>query len=152
MAQALAAAHRKGVCHRDLKPGNVMLTKTGAKLLDFGLAKVGSAVAAQGPGVSLSMLPTHAVDLTQKGTVLGTVQYMSPEQLQGKDADARSDIFAFGAVLYEMTTGRKAFEGKSVASVFCSHPRFRADAHRDAAAGEPSAARPARSQVPGEGP
>jgi eukaryotic-like serine/threonine-protein kinase len=117
IAQALAAAHRKGVSHRDLKPSNVMLTKTGAKLLDFGLAKVGPVAGPQGPGVSLSMLPTHALDITQKGTVLGTFQYMSPEQVQGKDADTRSDIFAFGAVLYEMATGRKAFEGKSPASV-----------------------------------
>ncbi len=117
VAQALAAAHRQTVYHRDLKPGNVMLTKTGAKLLDFGLAKVGPAVAAPGPGVSLSVLPTQALDLTLKGTVLGTFYYMAPEQLQGKPADARSDLFAFGAVLYEMATGRKAFDGKSVASV-----------------------------------
>ncbi len=118
MAQALAAAHRQLVYHRDLKPANVMLTRAGAKLLDFGLAKMG--VGGQGPGaggMTLSVLPTQALDLTQKGAVMGTYQYMAPEQIQGKDADARSDIFAFGAVLYEMATGRKAFEGKSVASV-----------------------------------
>jgi len=124
IADALAQAHRKGVFHRDLKPGNVMLTKSGAKLLDFGLAKMVAKSGAPAPGsasggqrISVSMLPTQAVDLTQKGAVMGTYQYMAPEQLQGQEADARSDLFAFGAVLYEMATGRKAFEGKSVASV-----------------------------------
>ena len=114
MAEALAAAHREGVFHRDLKPGNVMLTKTGSKLLDFGLAKLREPAAGAG---GLSTLPTQAMELTQKGTILGTIQYMAPEQLEGKETDARSDLFAFGAVLYEMATGRKAFEGKSHASV-----------------------------------
>ena len=112
IAEALADAHRHGVFHRDLKPGNVILTKAGAKLLDFGLAKMREGV--PGPaGVTVG--PTK--DLTQAGSILGTVQYMAPEQLEGKDADARSDLFAFGAVLYEMLTGRKAFSGNSAASL-----------------------------------
>ncbi|HYK41271.1 MAG TPA: protein kinase [Thermoanaerobaculia bacterium] len=117
IADALEKAHRQGIIHRDLKPANVMLTKSGVKLLDFGLAK---AVAAMSPNSSMTALPTVAPNLTQAGTILGTFQYMSPEQLEGKDADARSDIFAFGAVLYEMATGRKAFEGKSQASLIGS--------------------------------
>src|SRR5512132_1675716 len=117
IADALEKAHRQGIIHRDLKPANVMLTKSGVKLLDFGLAK---AVAAVTPNSSMTALPTVAPNLTQAGTILGTFQYMSPEQLEGKEADARSDIFAFGAVLYEMATGRKAFEGKSQASLIGS--------------------------------
>jgi serine/threonine-protein kinase len=114
IADALSSAHRHGIVHRDLKPGNVMLTKAGAKLLDFGLAKAsGSPI----PGAGLSMLPTTPPNLTAQGTILGTFKYMAPEQLDGKEADVRSDIFAFGSVLYEMITGRKAFEGKSQASL-----------------------------------
>jgi len=116
IAEALAAAHRAGIVHRDLKPGNVMLTRTGAKLLDFGLAKA-AAPAVAGP---LSMLPTTPPGLTQQGTILGTFQYMAPEQLEGRDADARSDIFALGAVLYEMLTGRKAFEAPSHAGLIAA--------------------------------
>jgi Tol biopolymer transport system component len=116
IADALAVAHRAGIVHRDLKPGNVMLTKSGAKLLDFGLAKTG-APAATG---SLSMLPTAPPNLTQQGAILGTFQYMAPEQLEGKDADARTDIFAFGTLLYEMVTGKKAFEGTSQASLIAA--------------------------------
>jgi Tol biopolymer transport system component len=121
IADALDKAHRQGIVHRDLKPGNVMLTKSGVKLLDFGLAK---AVAPVGKQSGLTSLPTMAggtgQNLTEAGTILGTFQYMAPEQLEGKEADARSDIFAFGAVLYEMATGRKAFSGKSQASLIGS--------------------------------
>jgi WD40 repeat protein len=119
IAEALDKAHRQGIVHRDLKPGNVMLTKSGVKLLDFGLAKVMAPAEAKS---GLTSLPTMAgaPNLTQQGSILGTFQYMAPEQLEGGEADARSDIFAFGAVLYEMATGRKAFSGKSQASLISS--------------------------------
>jgi hypothetical protein len=120
VADALDKAHRKGIVHRDLKPGNIMLTRSGgpsgptiAKLLDFGLAKLQPA----GSGAGLSMAVTIDAPLTGHGTILGTLQYMAPEQLEGKDADARTDIFAFGTVLYETIAGRKAFEGASQASL-----------------------------------
>jgi serine/threonine protein kinase/Tol biopolymer transport system component len=115
ITMALAEAHKRGVFHRDLKPGNIMLTKTGAKLLDFGLAKLARAEVA--PGAEQA---TMSEALTGQGTILGTLPYMAPEQLEGKDADARSDIFAFGAVLYEMLTGRRAFEGKTQASLMAA--------------------------------
>jgi Tol biopolymer transport system component/tRNA A-37 threonylcarbamoyl transferase component Bud32 len=121
IAGALDAAHKAGIVHRDLKPGNIMLTKSGVKLLDFGLAKLhvppAQAVSA------VTSLPTalqESQPLTTHGTILGTFQYMSPEQLEGREADARSDLFAFGCVLYEMLTGRKAFSGKSQASLIGS--------------------------------
>ncbi len=117
IADALAAAHKAGIIHRDLKPGNIMVTASGVKLLDFGLAKpVITLVSAAG----MSMLPTTPGDVTVKGTILGTFQYMAPEQLEGEDADRRTDIFAFGAVLYEMLAGRAAFSGKTHASLISS--------------------------------
>ena len=117
VAGALDVAHRKGIIHRDLKPANIMLTSTGAKLLDFGLAKMAVEAAPAGTNTSL---PTIAQTLTTEGTILGTFQYMSPEQLEGKESDARSDIFAFGATLYEMITWRKAFQGPSQASLIAA--------------------------------
>lgn len=116
IADALEKAHRQGLIHRDLKPSNVMLTKGGAKLLDFGLAKVKQEAR---PGPTLPVLPTNA-DVTEKGMILGTLQYMSPEQLEGQEAGTCSDIFSFGAVLYEMLTGRKAFQGRSQSSLIAA--------------------------------
>jgi serine/threonine protein kinase len=122
IAEALDRAHRAGIVHRDLKPGNVMITADGVKLLDFGLAKASdrvdsaSSLIVTQPGTEAS----PDTPLTAEGTILGTFQYMAPEQLEGAEADTRSDIFAFGSVLYEMATGRKAFQGKSQASLIAS--------------------------------
>jgi eukaryotic-like serine/threonine-protein kinase len=112
IAGALDRAHRAGIVHRDLKPGNIMLTKDGAKLLDFGLAKL-----RPGQGLVDRSSLTRTAAVTRAGTVLGTLPYMAPEQLEGQEADARTDLFAFGAILYEMLTGRKAFEGRSASSL-----------------------------------
>jgi Tol biopolymer transport system component len=121
ICEGLDKAHRCGVVHRDLKPGNIMLTKVGAKLMDFGLAKASVASAAAASNLTMtSATPPGSHPLTAQGTVVGTFQYMSPEQVEGKPADARSDIFALGAVLYEMTTGRRAFEGKTATSAMAA--------------------------------
>ena len=112
ICDALDAAHKKNITHRDLKPANILVTKSGVKLLDFGLAKIGPAIKADDATMTMA--------LTGKGEILGTLFYMSPEQLQGQDADARSDIFAFGLVLYEMLTGKRAFDGSSQASVIAA--------------------------------
>src|SRR5579864_6980485 len=117
IADALDKAHRHGIIHRDLKPGNIMLTKSGAKLLDFGLAKLqGEASFA----TAATEMTVEAKRLTTEGMLVGTFQYMAPEQLEGKEPDARSDIFAFGAVLYEMLCGKPAFAGKTKASVIAA--------------------------------
>src|SRR5215472_7659716 len=108
IADALDKAHRAGIIHRDLKPSNIMLTPTGAKLLDFGLAKPASAL------IDVAMTATKMeTPVTEQGTIVGTFQYMSPEQVEGSELDGRSDIFSLGAVLYEMVTGQRAFQGKS---------------------------------------
>ena len=109
ICDALDAAHKKNITHRDLKPANILITKQGIKLLDFGLAKVGPVVGADEATMTMA--------LTGKGQILGTLMYMSPEQINGQEADARSDIFSFGLVLYEMLTGKRAFEGSTPASV-----------------------------------
>src|SRR6202140_3901939 len=128
VAESLAVAHRQGIVHRDLKPGNIMLTQGGAKLMDFGLAKpLGLQTTGTGSGSAPSFTaartlsgPSPVSPLTSAGSIIGTIQYMSPEQIEGKEADARSDIFAFGAVLYEMVTGKRPFAGKSQISLASS--------------------------------
>lgn len=113
IAEALDKAHRSGIVHRDLKPGNIMLTGSGVKLLDFGLAKPATVMS----GATVSAAPMRSSPVTEEGTIVGTFRYMSPEQVEGKEVDGRSDIFSLGAVMYEMVTGKRAFEGKSQYSV-----------------------------------
>jgi Tol biopolymer transport system component len=120
ICEGLGTAHRNGVVHRDLKPGNIMLTKTGAKLMDFGLAKPVSITSSPSGLTATSATPGKSHPLTMQGTVVGTLQYMSPEQIEGKEADTRSDIFSLGCVLYEMATGKRPFEGKSAASIMAA--------------------------------
>ena len=124
IADALDCAHRAGVVHRDLKPGNVMLSRAGAKLMDFGLARAGSAIrvspTSHDAATAIAQSPTIAQPLTAHGALVGTFQYMSPEQLEGREADARSDLWSLGCVLYEMATGKRAFAGESHASLISS--------------------------------
>jgi len=118
IASALEAAHDQGIVHRDLKPDNVMLTKSGAKLLDFGLAKTADGL--EGTADSVTSLPTENRPLTEEGSILGTLHYMAPEQLDGTEADTRTDIFALGTILYEMATGQRAFEAKGRATLIAA--------------------------------
>ena len=148
IADALTAAHRVGIVHRDLKPGNIILTRTGAKLLDFGLAKPAY------PGIAgeASLQPTTPVFARHRArAIVGTLQYMAPEQLEGANADARTDIFAFGAIVYEMLTGRKAFEGKSQAGLIAAIMQGEPPDHHRRAAAHTAGPRSHRQDMSGEG-
>ena len=144
IADALEAAHRQGIVHRDLKPANVMLTKSGAKVLDFGLA------ARRAPATDRRSIPQPDASkgLTVEGRVLGTVPYMSPEQLQGKPTDVRTDIFAFGALAYETVTGKRAFDAESQADLIGAILKDDPAPIATAAPGCPAAARSGACPVP----
>src|SRR5579863_1608629 len=121
IADALSAAHAKGVIHRDLKPANIILTRSDVKVLDFGLAKLGSAKFGSSPsGTGSSEIATRTEPMTESGSIVGSLHYMAPEQAEGKDTDERSDIFSFGAVLYEMLTGKRAFDGETKTSILAA--------------------------------
>ena len=150
IADALDKAHRQGIVHRDLKPGNIMLTKAGAKLLDFGLAKLRK-LGTVGTE-TFSAATTQSEPATAHGTLLGTLPYMAPEQLEGKEADTRTDIFAFGAVVYEMVTGKRPFSGTSQASPHWGDPEGSACCDRFDPADESASLWSARFHVLGEGP
>jgi len=128
IADALDKAHRKGVTHRDLKPGNIMLTKTGTKLLDFGLAKLAQEAA---PVTPISQLPTMKSAVTAEGTILGTLQYMAPEQILGKKVDERADIYAVGVMMYEMVTGVPPYSRGDHMSVMYQHVQGKARVPQD---------------------
>ena len=147
IAGALEAAHRQGIVHRDLKPANVMLTKSGAKVLDFGLA----ARRAPGHGSTIDPALDASKGLTVEGRIMGTVPYMSPEQLQGKPTDVRTDIFAFGALAYETLTGRPGLRRGESGRPDRGHPQGRTRADRDGSPGCPTAARSGAFPVPLEG-
>ena len=146
IASALETAHRHGIVHRDLKPANVMLTKTGAKLLDFGLAKSSAALASAAAVDALTL----SKSLTEEGVIVGTFRYMAPEQLEGKDSDGRTDIFALGALLYEMGTGRSAFSGASQASIITAIMSSEPVPISAAPASVPARARPCGANLSGQ--
>ena len=144
VAEALDAAHRKGIVHRDLKPANILLTKAGVKLLDFGLAKCQ-------PAVTAPEAETMSMALTGKGQILGTLQYMSPEQIQGADVDARSDIFSFGLILYELVTGKCAFRAENPGEPDRGDPKGTPGAARERSAAVAAGAVAARRSGAREG-
>ena len=147
IADALDRAHRKGVTHRDLKPGNIMLTKSGIKLLDFGVAKL-----KQEKSPATSEAVTTEDPITAQGVIVGTLQYMAPEQLEGKETDGRADIFSFGVVLYEMATGKRAFDGDSQATVIAAILEREPPSLSSRAADDSASARAGGENMPGKRP
>ena len=148
IAEALAAAHRAGIVHRDLKPGNVMLTRAGARLLDFGLARTVSTASGGDSGATVAGDRTA---LTTQGTLLGTLHYMAPEQLDGREVDTRADIFAFGAVLFEMVTGAQGVRSRDAGAGVERDPARRAGARLDDRAGHADRPRRVDSHLPRQG-